>query len=64
MIGILVSCLVVAIVAYVIFLVLKMIPLPEPIKQIVLIIAGLIIVVWLLNILGLYHMNLNMLPGK
>lgn len=54
MIEVLVTLLIAAIVIYVIYLILGMVALPAPIKNIVYLIVGLIILLWLLNSFGLY----------
>lgn len=59
MIELLITLLIMAIVIYVIYLVLGMINLPPPIKTIVYLIVGLILLVWLLDAAGLYHLNLR-----
>lgn len=58
MLSILVSLLILAVIAYVAYLILNMIPLPEPLKTIVLIIFSLIILVRLLDVTGVYHLTL------
>ena len=58
MIELLVSLLVLAIVVYVVFLIIDMLKLPAPIKNIVWIIAALIVLLVLLDRLGLYHLAL------
>ena len=49
MIEILVTLLVVAVVVYVLYLILGMLKLPEPIGSIIYIIMALVVLLWLLN---------------
>lgn len=59
MIEFLVSMLILCIVVYVIYLVLNMIQLPAPIKTIVYLIVGLVLLVAILNYTGVYSLNLG-----
>ena len=59
MISFLVTCLFAAVILYVVYRLIGMIPLPEPIKTIVYCIVGLIAVAWVLDFTGIYHLNLN-----
>lgn len=59
MIETLVTLLVFAIVVYAIVLVLGMIPLPAPIKTIVYLIVGIVMLMVLLNITGIYTTNIG-----
>ena len=59
MLEFLITCLIAAAVIYVFFLVVRLIPLPDAIRQIVLIILGLLAVVWFLDFSGVYHFNLH-----
>lgn len=54
MIELLVSLLIAAAIIYIVYLILGMIELPAPIKNIVYIILALIILLWLLKFFGLY----------
>ena len=55
MISILITLLLVAAVVYILYLILGMITLPAPIKTIIYMVAGLIILIWLLQYFGLYQ---------
>ena len=55
MISVLVTLLIAAIVIYVVYLILGMISLPAPIKNIVYLIIGLVILLYLLSYFGLYN---------
>lgn len=57
MISILVTLLIAAIVIYVVYLIVGMINLPAPIKNIVYLILGLIILLYLLSYFGLYNIR-------
>ncbi len=59
MISILVSLLIAAAVIYVVYMIIGMISLPAPMKNIVYIIVALIVLVWLLSFFGLYTPNLR-----
>lgn len=59
MIEFLITVLILCIVIYVIYLVLGMIQLPAPIKTIVYLIVGLILLIAVLNYTGIYHLSLN-----
>lgn len=59
MVELLISLLLFAIVVYVVVLIMRLIPLPEPAKQIAYIVIGLIFLVMLLDRLGLYHLALQ-----
>lgn len=52
MISFLLTVLAIAVVAYVIYLILNFLPLPDPIKTIAYLILGLIILFWLLGAIG------------
>lgn len=52
MIALLINILILVIILYVLYLVLGYIQLPHPIKQIVYLIVGLIVIVYLLQMLG------------
>lgn len=54
MMEILITLLVVAVIIYVLYLILGMVNLPAPIKNIVYIVVALIILLWLLDFFGLY----------
>ncbi len=54
MIETLVSLLIVLIVAGLIWYIISLIPLPPPFKVIAQVVCGLILLLWLLNILGLF----------
>lgn len=57
MIGFLVSLIVIVAIIYVVNLVLAQLSLPQPIKQIVYLIIGLVVLFWLLDAAGLYHFS-------
>ncbi len=57
MIELLVSLLILAIVVYVVYLILNQIQLPPPIKTIVYLIVGLILLLVLLDQVGLYSFD-------
>lgn len=57
MISFLITLLIGAAVIYVVYLIVGMINLPAPIKNIVYIVVGLIILVWLLSYFGLYDLR-------
>ena len=59
MVKTLVSLLVLCIVIYVIYLILNMIQLPAPIKTIVYLIVGLVLLVWLLRYFGIMDSGLG-----
>jgi hypothetical protein len=59
MISLLITLLLAAIVVYVAYLLIGMFVLPEPVKKIVYLIVGLIILFYLLNYLGLYSFNVR-----
>jgi hypothetical protein len=59
LIGFLVNALVMAVVIYVIYLILGMVNLPSPIKNIVYLILGVILILWVLSATGVYVMPLN-----
>ena len=52
MISILISILVLAVIAYAVYVVINFIPVPEPIKTIVWLIFGLIVLIKLLALVG------------
>jgi hypothetical protein len=54
LLGLLIWLLIFALVVYVIYLILGMLPLPQPIKNIVLIIVGVLLLIYLLSRLGLF----------
>lgn len=54
MIEFLVTALIAIVVIYVVYLIVGMINLPAPIKNIVYLIVGVVILVWLLQYFGLY----------
>lgn len=54
MIELLVGLLIAAVIIYVLYLILGMVNLPAPIKNIVYIIVAVIILIWLLQYFGLY----------
>lgn len=54
MIEFLVTALIACVVIYVVYLVVGMINLPAPIKNIVYLIIGVVIIIWLLQHFGLY----------
>jgi hypothetical protein len=56
-ISFLITLLIGAAVIYVVYLIVGMINLPAPIKNIVYIVVGLIILVWLLSYFGLYDLR-------
>ena len=53
-ISLLVSLLVVALVVYVVKLIIDVIPLPQPVKTIALIIVGIIALVYILSLFGVH----------
>lgn len=55
MIDLLVTLILFAIVVYVVYLILGMMTMPAPLKNIIYIIVGLILLIVLLEHLGLYH---------
>lgn len=57
MIAILITLLIAAVIIYVVYLIIGMITLPAPIKNIVYIIVGLIILLWLLQYFNIYHIG-------
>jgi hypothetical protein len=59
MIEFLVTVLVLCIVLYVVYLILGMLHLPAPIMNIIYLIIGLIVIVWLLNYFGIWTGGLN-----
>ena len=59
MISLLITLLIAAVVIYVLYLIIGMINLPAPIKNIVYLIVGLIILLWLLSSFGLYTLPLK-----
>ena len=59
MLSFLITCLIAAVLLYVFYLVLSLIPLPPPIRQIVYIIVGLVAVVWLLDFTNVFHLDLH-----
>lgn len=59
MIALLVGLLIAAAVVYVVYLIVGMINLPAPLKNIVYIIMAIIILVWLLSYFGLYSFPLR-----
>jgi hypothetical protein len=59
LIGLLVTLLILAIVAYVVFLIIGMLHIPPPILTIVYLIVGLIFLVILLDKTGIYHVALK-----
>lgn len=59
MISLLITLLIGAVVLYVVYLIVGMVNLPEPIKRIVYIIIGIIVLLWLLDSFGLYHVALR-----
>lgn len=59
MISILISLLILCVVVYVIKLILDMLPLPSPAKTIVYIVFSLIVILYLLNMFGIYHVALK-----
>ncbi len=54
MVSLLVGLLILALVVYVAFIIVGMLPLPEPVKQIVVIILALVFLVMLLQRLGIF----------
>lgn len=52
MVSILVTLLIILIVGSVLYWVVSMIPLPQPFKNIAMVIVALILLVWMLNALG------------
>lgn len=54
MISLLISLLIMAVVVYVLFLIIGMIPMDVTIKRILVIIVSLIVFVWLLQALGVW----------
>lgn len=56
MISLLITLLIGAIIIYVVYLIVGMLSLPQPIKNIVFLIIGVIVLVWLLQTFGLYHL--------
>jgi hypothetical protein len=54
LIGVLIWLLVLAVVVYVIWLILNMLPLPEPIKTIILCILGLVLLLVIIQRLGFF----------
>lgn len=58
MISVLVTLLIAATIVYAVYLIVGMIALPAPLKNIVYIIVGLIILLYLLNYFGLYSPGL------
>lgn len=54
MIEFLVTALIAIVVIYVVYLIVGMINLPSPIKNIVYLIVGVVILIWLLQYFGLY----------
>ena len=59
MISLLVGLLIQCVIIYVIYLILGIIALPAPIKNIVYLIVGLVILLWLLDSFGLYSFSLR-----
>ncbi len=59
MISTLITLLVVAVIVYVVKLILDELPLPAPAKTIVYIIFALIVVLYLLNMFGIYSTHLK-----
>jgi len=59
MINVLVSLLIAVAIIYVVYLIIGMVNLPPNIKNIVYIIVGLIVLVWLLQFFGLYSPSLR-----
>lgn len=59
MIEFLITMLLLCVVIYVIYLVLNMIQLPAPIKTIVYLIVGLILLIMVLDYAGVYHLSLG-----
>ncbi len=59
MITLLITLLVVAVIVYVVKLILDMLPLPAPAKTTVYIIFALIVILYLLNMFGIYHSSLK-----
>ena len=53
MISLLITLLLVAVIVYIVYLILGMISLPDPIKKIIYLVVGLIIIIWLLQYFGL-----------
>jgi len=53
MISLLITLLLVAVVVYIVYLILGMISLPDPIKKIIYLVVGLIVILWLLQYFGL-----------
>ena len=54
--GLLVSLLIGAIVIYVVHLIIGMINVPAEVKTIAYLIVGIIVLLWLLDLFGLYHL--------
>ena len=59
MISLLITLLLFAIIVYVVYLIIGMVNLPEPIKRIVYIILAVIVLFWLLQTLGVYTLPLK-----
>jgi len=59
MISLLITLLIVAVIVYVVKIILDLLPLPVPAKTIVYIIFALIVVVYLLNMFGIYSTPLK-----
>ena len=57
-IAILVGLIVIAILAYAVYTVLNMLPIPQPIKTLIYLLVALIILVWVLDTAGIYHFPL------
>ena len=57
MIELLITLLVVAVLVYVVYLVLGMLHLPPPIQTIVFLIVGLVVLLFLLDMFGLYNVR-------
>ena len=55
MISILVALIVIAILAYAVYTVLGMLPIPQPIKTLIYLLVALIILLWVLDAAGIYH---------
>lgn len=55
--GILLSLIVTAIIIYAVYLVLNMLPIPQPIKTLIWLVLAIIFLVMILNNTGLYHTN-------
>lgn len=59
MLSLLITLFIAAVVIYVVKLILDMLPLPAPAKTIVYIIFALIVIVYLLDLFGIYHATLR-----